>query len=124
MMNKEERWLVKEIKKLISPSVSLIKLSDDRGVAIVTAWVGDWRYTVEEVCLVDLGPRKKTITFEDFQEKIDAANELILAICKDSDRRAREKGVDKYKYFEDLLEATGVNRPIYRRDIKDSLVWK
>lgn len=37
-MTKKERALINEIKKLIAPKVSLVKLSDDRGVVIVTVW--------------------------------------------------------------------------------------
>jgi hypothetical protein len=102
-MTKQERELVKEIRMLIKPKRFSIRIYDHNGIEVLTAWVGDTRYTVEEVYLINVTPRDKCISLDEFQKIMKEENEHIMAVCEESDRLAKENGEGRGSYFEKLL---------------------
>lgn len=106
-MTKRERALVKEIKRLIKPKYFVIRIYNNDGVEIKTAWVGDTRYTIEAVYRLKLKSRSRCITFDEFRKIMEEENIRIVSVCEESDRIAKESGENKYSFFEKLLEEAG-----------------
>lgn len=108
-MNKiihEEKLLIREIKDLITRKCFVIKLFKKEGLEIGVRWASDTTISIEDVFVVTINKwkLKKCITSERLAYELKELESRIGSICRLCDTVAKNKGINKAKFFEDLLE--------------------
>jgi len=108
-MNKEKHetnLLIKEIKDLISTKCFYVQLYENQGIIIEVAWVSDTSIDIQYVYVQNFNKwiMKKCITSDQLTYKLNELKSRIGSICRLCDTVAKNRGINKTEFFENLLE--------------------